>query len=97
MTTQKRRVSTGLWLALFVVSLVPVAVLTVTAGGLLEACSSYSCNYKGTEYHINDTWTDGCLQCHCPPEGTKSVWCTNIGCSDAGTDGGGNDADAPDR
>ena len=96
MTIQKRRVRTGLWLALFVASLVPVAVLTVTAGGLLEACSSYSRKYKGTEYHTNDTWTDGCLQCHCPPEGTKDVWCYDSACADSGTDGG-NDAGVPDR
>ena len=77
-------------------SFLAAVVLTIIAGGLLGACSSYSCKYKGKEYHVGDTWTDGCTRCQCPPEGTKSVWCNDLACPDSGTDGA-NDTDRPDQ
>jgi hypothetical protein len=82
--------------AVFVAALGSAAALAGAAGGLFGACSNYSCKYKGTEYHTGDTWTDGCLRCHCPPEGTKDVWCYDSACPDAGIDGG-NDGGMADR
>ena len=63
--------------------------LAVTAGAVLQACDSYVCKYKGHDYHVGDTWTDGCLSCRCPPEGAKSAWCNYPACADAGADADG--------
>jgi hypothetical protein len=64
--------------------------LLVVASG----CSvhQYTCNYGGHGYQVGDTWTDGCKSCRCPSEGSKSVWCFPLSCSDGSVDGGA-DAD----
>jgi hypothetical protein len=66
-------------------SYVGAFVLAFVLGALGgTSCHGYSCNYKGHEYHTGDTWTDGCMACHCPAEGTKDTWC--YPCSDGGAD-----------
>jgi hypothetical protein len=60
--------------------------LLCVASVIAAGCNLNVCNYKGTEYHQGDTWTDGCQVCYCPAKGAKTLWCT-LPCNDGGTDG----------
>jgi hypothetical protein len=68
--------------------LLAIAASLGLAGGLSGCHHHYNCTYKGKTYEEGDTWTDDCSACRCPPEGSKSTYCSPPICDGGAPDGG---------